>query len=70
MVTGSGGVDEVVEDIEGQESGGGTAGSARAAPGRQSMATETVLKKPWRSAVALGPAQVFPIAPAMRAAEA
>jgi hypothetical protein len=34
------------------------------------MATETVLKKPWRSAVALGPAQVFPIAAAMGAAGA
>jgi hypothetical protein len=63
MVTGSGALAVVDEEVEGMESEGGE-GSARAPAGRQSTARGTELKKLWRSEGAVGPTQVFPIAPA------
>uniref|UniRef100_A0A0A9GH45 Uncharacterized protein n=1 Tax=Arundo donax TaxID=35708 RepID=A0A0A9GH45_ARUDO len=63
MVTGSGALEEVGEEVEGLGPEGGV-GSAWAAAGRQSTAREAELKKPWRSEGALGPTQVFPVAPA------
>jgi len=67
MVTGSGaleGVEEGVEELGPVVEEGSAQAAAAAAGGRQSTARETELKKLWRSEGALGPTQVFPIAPA------
>lgn len=65
MVTGLGALEGGEQGVDelGSAVGEGSAGSA-AAGVRQSTARETVLKKLWRSDGALGPMQVFPIAPA------